>query len=96
MGGVSRKVLTGRVLTGVNVAFACVHVFVFWAPVVGLSTANLTWAELPFLLGPPVALLAFVVTAWRPKQPLATPVNGVFFLLYAAIWIPVLMSRGFM
>jgi hypothetical protein len=84
------------ILSSVNLALFAFHLYAIWVLAATFASGLIWWAAVLFLLGPPVCLLALIVSGLKPRQRAALILSLAVFLLYLVIWVPMLthMRRG--
>ncbi len=73
-------------LTIMSAFLFVVHFFGSWVLATTFASGLLWWMSLLTLLGPLVALTAFVVTLRKPVQSVLATLNGLFVLVYTVFW----------
>jgi hypothetical protein len=80
------KTALARWLTVVSVALFVVHFYGFWVIFSTFAAGLVWWMNLLTLVGPPVTLIALVVTLRRRAQPILASLNAVLMVVYAIFW----------
>ncbi len=83
----------GAALTLTSSGLFVLHVLALWGANRGDFPPEWTEqlaVEALVLTGPPLALIALGVSAWKPRQLIAATLNGLFLLVYLAMWVSLL------
>ncbi len=79
-----------RVATILSVVLFLFHAYAFLGLAFMYGTSLVPALSILSLAGPPMTVLAIVVSAWRPKDKKALLINSAIMIVYLIAWIPLL------
>jgi type II secretory pathway component PulM len=83
------------ILTTANIAFLGFHYYALWVLATTFAAGLVWWAGVLTVLGPPLALVAFVCSILKPRGRTALVINSVVLTVYLVIWIPLIPRLPF-
>ena len=76
-----------RWTSGVSVTLFLVHIGVLYVVAMMNPASASTWVLVPFLMGPPLALVAAVIAGFPPIGKGLLAVNVTILGIYVALWV---------